>query len=74
MGNPARPAAALAKVYDYVLSLCHSPIKHPGLLNPLGMRLLWQSALPATAEGESGLLWLQYYFLRGRAKANANAT
>ena len=31
------------------------------LLNPLGIQLLWQSALPATAGGQSGLLWLQYY-------------
>jgi hypothetical protein len=36
-----------------------------GLLNPLGMQLLWQSALPATAGGQSGLLWLQYYISRG---------
>ena len=36
-----------------------------GLLNPLGMQLLWQSALPATAGGQSGLLWLQYYIPRG---------
>jgi hypothetical protein len=36
-----------------------------GLLNPLGMKLLWQSALPATAGGQSGLLWLQYYIPRG---------
>ncbi len=35
-----------------------------GLLNPLGMQLLWQSALPATAGGLSGLLWLQYYIPR----------
>jgi hypothetical protein len=32
-----------------------------GLLNPLGMQLMFQSALPATAGGQSGLLWLQYY-------------
>lgn len=32
-----------------------------GLLNPLGMQLLWQSALPATAGGQSGLLWLRHY-------------
>ncbi|MFZ0225512.1 MAG: hypothetical protein WAL41_00905 [Mycobacterium sp.] len=32
-----------------------------GLLNPLGIQLLWQSALPATVGGQSGLLWLQYY-------------
>jgi hypothetical protein len=36
-----------------------------GLLNPLGLQLLWQSALPATAGGQSGLLWLQYYIPRG---------
>ena len=35
-----------------------------GVLNPLGMELLWQSALPATAGGQSGLLWLQYYIPR----------
>src|SRR5215469_3038059 len=36
-----------------------------GLLNPLSIQLLWQSALPATAGGQSGLLWLQYYVPRG---------
>jgi hypothetical protein len=36
-----------------------------GLLNPLGMQLLWQSALLATAGGQSGLLWLRYYIPRG---------
>lgn len=35
-----------------------------GLLNPLGIQLVWQSALPATAGGQSGLLWLQYYIPR----------
>jgi hypothetical protein len=35
-----------------------------GLLNPLGIQLLWESALPATAGGQSGLLWLQYYIPR----------
>jgi hypothetical protein len=35
-----------------------------GLLSPLGIQLLWQSALPATAGGQSGLLWLQYYIPR----------
>ena len=36
-----------------------------GVLNPLGIQLLWQSALPATAGGQSGLLWLQHYIARG---------
>lgn len=37
------------------------------LLNPLGIQLLWQSALPATMGGDSGLLWLQYYIPRDTA-------
>ena len=35
-----------------------------GVLNPLGMQLIFESALPATAGGQSGLLWLQYYIPR----------
>jgi hypothetical protein len=33
----------------------------------MGIRWLWQSALPATAGGHSGLLWLMYYIPRGTA-------
>jgi hypothetical protein len=36
-----------------------------GLLNPLGMQLVWQSALPGTAGADSGLLWLRYYIPKG---------
>jgi hypothetical protein len=42
-----------------------------GLLNPFGIQLLWQSAMPATAGGQSGLLWLQYYIPRGTEPRNA---
>ena len=42
-----------------------------GLLNPLGMRLLWQSALPSTAGGQSGLLWFQYYIPKGTGPKRA---
>jgi len=35
------------------------------LLNPIGMQLLWQSALPASAGGHSGLLWLMYPIPKG---------
>jgi hypothetical protein len=35
-----------------------------GLMNPLGIKLMWESALPATAGADSGLLWLQYYIPR----------
>ena len=36
-----------------------------GLLNPIGIQLMWQSALPAAAGADSGLLWLMYYIPRG---------
>jgi hypothetical protein len=32
-----------------------------GLLNPISIQLVWQSALPATAGANSGLLWFRYY-------------
>jgi len=32
-----------------------------GLPNPVGIQLVWQSALPATAGAKSGLLWMRYY-------------
>jgi hypothetical protein len=35
-----------------------------GLLNPLGLQLVWQSALPATAGAYSGFLWFRYYIPR----------
>jgi len=35
-----------------------------GLLNPIGIQLVWQSALPGAAGAHSGLLWLQYYVPR----------
>jgi hypothetical protein len=36
-----------------------------GVLIPIGMQLVWQSALPASAGANSGLLWLQYYIPKG---------
>jgi hypothetical protein len=32
-----------------------------GLMNPIGIQLVWQSSLPATAGANSGLLWLRPY-------------
>jgi hypothetical protein len=52
-------------IVPYVWAILLSSVA--GLLNPLGIQLLWQSALPATAGGQSGLLWLQYYIPRGTA-------
>jgi hypothetical protein len=36
-----------------------------GLFNPLGIQLVWQSALPGAAGAHSGLLWLRYYIPKG---------
>jgi hypothetical protein len=36
-----------------------------GLLNPIGIQLVWQSALPGAAGADCGLLWLRYYILKG---------
>jgi hypothetical protein len=35
------------------------------LLNPIGIQLVWQSALPGVAGAHSGLLWLRYYIPKG---------
>jgi hypothetical protein len=35
------------------------------LFNPIGFPLVWQSALPATAGANAGLLWLRYYAPKG---------
>ena len=43
------------------------------VLNPLGIQLVWHSALPATAGGQSGLLWLQYYIPRAKEAKVASA-
>ncbi|MGH9718330.1 MAG: hypothetical protein ACRD4R_16605 [Candidatus Acidiferrales bacterium] len=36
-----------------------------GFMNPLGIALVLESALPAAAGGNSGLLWLRYYVPKG---------
>ena len=35
-----------------------------GLFNPVGIRLVWLSALPASAGAHSGMLWFRYYIPR----------
>jgi hypothetical protein len=46
--------------FSAVLLICAG-----GLLNPIGIQLVWQSALPGTAGAHSGLLWLRYYIPKG---------
>ena len=38
-----------------------------GLMNPIGIQLVWQSALSATAGANCGLLWMRYYIPNGMA-------
>jgi hypothetical protein len=65
VGVPRNPLVRLRKltIVPYLSAVVLASVA--GLLNPLGIQLLWQSALPATAGGQSGLLWLQYYVPRG---------
>jgi hypothetical protein len=50
----------LLPYFSAVLLLCAG-----GLLNPIGIQLMWQSALPGAAGANSGLLWLRYYIPKG---------
>ena len=65
VGVPRNESRRLRKLtlipyFSAVLLVCTA-----GLLNPIGIQLVWQSALPATAGAKSGLLWLRYYIPRG---------
>jgi hypothetical protein len=64
VGIPRRQQGRLRKltIVPYLTAIVLASVT--GLLNPLGIQLLWQSALPATAGGQNGLLWLQYYIPR----------
>jgi hypothetical protein len=65
LGIPRDQQGRLRKLtfVPYISAILLSTIA--AVLNPLGIQLVWQSALPATAGGQSGLLWLQYYIPRG---------
>jgi hypothetical protein len=65
VGIPRNESRRLRKItlipyFSAVLLKCAA-----GLLNPIGIQLVWQSALPATAGAQSGLLWLRYYIPKG---------
>lgn len=64
VGIPREAQRRLRKLtlVPYLTAIALSVIA--GLLNPAGLALVFQSALPATAGGHSGLLWLQYYISR----------
>jgi len=49
-------------------------IAFSGLFNPIGMMLVWQSALPATAGAYCGLLWFRYYIPEGTSLGRSAKT
>jgi len=50
-------------VLPYISAIVVSGVA--GLLNPVGIQLVWQSALPATAGANCGLLWMRHYIPKG---------
>jgi hypothetical protein len=64
VGVPRNATRRLLKLtlipYSSAVLLCAA-----GLVNPIGIQLVWQSALPGAAGAHSGLLWLRYYIPRG---------
>jgi len=65
VGVPRNDARRLRKLtyipyFASVLLLCAG-----GMLNPIGIQLVWQSALPGGAGAHSAMLWLRYYIPRG---------
>jgi len=65
VGVPRNDVKRLRKltVLPYVSAILISSVA--GLLNPVGVQLVWQSALPATAGANCGLLWLRHYIPKG---------
>jgi hypothetical protein len=57
VGVPREQQRRLRKltIVPYVSAILLSSVA--SLMNPIGIQLLWQSALPATVGGQSGLLW-----------------
>lgn len=64
VGVPRSDLRRLRKLTLLPYFACVALLSAGGLLNPLGLQLVWQSALPAAAGGHSGLLWLIYYIPR----------
>jgi hypothetical protein len=65
VGVPRNDSRRLRKLtlipyFSAILLVCAA-----GLLNPIGIQLVWQSALPGAAGAHSGLLWLRYYIPKG---------
>jgi hypothetical protein len=65
VGVPTTDVRRLRKltVLPYISAILVSGVA--GLLNPVGLQLVWQSALPATAGANCGLLWMRHYIPKG---------
>ncbi len=56
--SPHDPRLKKLTILPYVSAIVLISVS--GLFNPIGVRLVWQSALPATAGAYCGLLWFRY--------------
>lgn len=61
-------ALTLIPYFSAVILACAGAVP-----NPIGIRLMWLSALPATAGAHSGLLWLRHYIPRSAAPQRPSA-
>jgi hypothetical protein len=59
MKNPRLLRLTLLPYLTGIAVICIS-----GLFNPVGIQLVWLSALPASAGAHSGMLWFRYYIPR----------
>jgi len=64
VGVPRTDARRLRKLTFIPYFSAASILAAGGLLNPIGIQLVWQSALPGAAGADCGLLWLRYYIPR----------
>lgn len=65
VGVPKNDVSRLRKLtlLPYISAILVSGVA--GLLNPVGLQLVWESALPATAGANCGLLWMRHYIPNG---------
>ena len=61
LGIPSSDLARLRRLTILPYLSAIGIVSLAGALNPISIRLVWQSALPATAGANSGLLWFHHY-------------
>jgi hypothetical protein len=73
LGIPRADARRLQRLATIPYIVAIVVVSLAGLLNPISIRLVLLSALPATAGGHSGLLWFRHYIPRSTVPAQETA-